>query len=317
MKINKIKSGFSSISVIVPVYNDPKGITDTLDSLVAQDYPGDFEIIVADNGSNDDTISIVMNYQVKYPRLIKLVVEEEIQSSYAARNKGIGIANGSLIAFIDADMWVGPSWLTEIHDSIKNNNTDYLACNVELVSESDCIFASYDIISGFPIKEYLEKRHFAPTCCLVVKSSLFSIVGRFDQKLISSGDYEFGNRVYNAGYMMRFDPNIIMKHPARNSFQQIIKKSFRIGRGLYQLSLYHPELNKSFKNSLVNSINVSKVSENNWAFFTFKKNGVIWNDLPFHYKILFYYIDIISKIVKLIGLAYENAINIKLFDINK
>lgn len=75
-----------SISVIIPVYNDPAGLQDTLQSLVIQESPGKFEIIVADNGLTDGTVQVAEKYCSRHEGLIKIVVEDNIQSSYAARN---------------------------------------------------------------------------------------------------------------------------------------------------------------------------------------------------------------------------------------
>lgn len=285
MSENKKQNGNPFISVIIPVYNDPVGLKDTLHSIVLQEYQGDFEVIVADNGSTDNTLDVVDKYRDDYPELIKVVIEDSLQSSYAARNKGLEVARGSIIAFIDADMSVEKDWLSRISDSLENNNADYLGCGVEIHSDDDSIFALYNKIEGFPVEEYINNRHFAPTCCLIVRKSVFDHLGAFDPNLISSGDYEFGNRVYNAGYKLDYDSKIVMKHPARTTFKQIIKKSFRIGRGFYQLSFYYPELQKNMNRDIAGS----------WTLFTFKKDDTLWKEMSALKKIGIYLIDLTKK----------------------
>lgn len=295
---------YPQISIIIPVYNDPNGIKDTLSSLVAQAYSGNYEIIVADNGSNDVTINAIKHYQEKYPDLIRLVIEKKIQSSYAARNKGLEVAKGSIIAFIDSDMTVEKDWLQKIKQSMAEHNSDYLGCRVEIYSESNSFSALYNKLSGFPMDEYIHKRHFAPTCCLIVRKSIFEHVGLFDPKLISSGDYEFGNRVFNAGYKLHYDPEVVMYHPARKSLRNILKKSFRIGRGFYQVSYYYPQLSKTMKKSSIPSIS----NNNSWNIFTFRKESYLWNKLPIWKKAGVYFVDILNKCMKPIGYAYEKYI---------
>ncbi|MCM1986697.1 glycosyltransferase [Methanococcoides seepicolus] len=292
------------ISIITPVYNDSQGLEDTLQSLVIQDYPRDcFEIIVADNGSTDTTLDVAESFLQEFPELVKIVIEDSIQSSYAARNKAVKIAKGQIIAFIDADMSVENDWLTNISRSLKKQNSDFIACGVEIYSESNSLSSLYNRLSGFPIEEYINNRHFAPTCCLAVNKSVFEKVGLFNPNLISSGDYEFGNRVYNSGLKLGYDLDIIMKHPARTSYKQLLKKSFRIGRGFYQLSYYNPELYKRMNRGITNS--VSNSQKNSWNLFTFNKEGEIWRNLSIFTKISLYLIDVTNKLVKPAGYIYE------------
>ena len=95
---------------------------------------------MADNGSNDNTLDMAKSFTKKYPELIHIVVENNIKSSYAARNKGIKSSNGKIIAFIDADMTVEKDWLTRIVESLEKYRGDYLACKVEIYLKENSIF---------------------------------------------------------------------------------------------------------------------------------------------------------------------------------
>lgn len=230
------------ISIIVPVYNDPGGIQTTLNSLSQIRHPGEeFEIIVADNGSNDGTREIV-NTHVERDDRITLVIEDEIQSSYAARNQAVRHASGDLLAFLDADMSVEPTWLEELVTSMKENEAPYVGQDVELVVEDgkETIVASYTRRTGFPIERYMKNDHYAPTCCLVVRKEVFDEVGLFDPWMISGGDMEFGQRVYESGFEQHYEPDITLYHPARSSLRSLLSKMFRVGRGLVQYSRYYP-----------------------------------------------------------------------------
>jgi len=230
------------ISVIVPVYNDPIGLKDTLESLVEQDFPADlFEIIVADNGSNDDTLFIINRFIRKYPEIVRMVQEKKIRSSYAARNKGITEAKSSLICFIDSDMTVTNDWLFKINKIFDNHNVVYIGCKVDVTLTKRTLSGLYNKMVAFPVEFYISELNFAPTCCLTVRKDIFSRVGLFDPNLISGGDHEFGNRVYEAGYKMCYEPDIVMQHPARFTLRKLLKKSFRIGRGSKQMSFFYPD----------------------------------------------------------------------------
>lgn len=304
VRISKSDSDSSYISIVIPVLNDPEGIKDTLDSLVNQDYSVEkFEIILVDNGSIDDTLNVIKEYIYKYPKLIRLAEEHKIQSSYAARNKGIEASKGSVIAFIDADMSVHKDWLTRINQSFKKDQWVYLACGVEIYLTHKTVSEKYDKIMGFPIRSYVYDSHFAPTCCLVVRRIVFEKLGLFDARLISSGDYEFGNRVYLSGQNLDYDPNIVVRHPARSSFKELYKKHFRIGRGKMQLSLYYPKRYPGVYRKLLNPLNY--LPDIPWNFFISKKGIEIWDNLSFRDKSIIYFFNWLLKLTGMSGYIYE------------
>lgn len=224
------------ISVIIPVYNDPEGLTDTLESLVVQEVNQEYEIIVVDNNSDDKTSKVIGEFEKRHPDLVEGFEENKVQSSYAARNKGIENAEGDIICFLDADMWVDEDYLCKINSYFEENpQVGYAGCQVEIVDDSGTIPAKFDKFTGFPVEEYLDKNNFVPTCCLSVRGEIFEKVGKFDQNLISGGDKEFGGRVANSNIKMEFLHDVVVYHPARESLKSIGKKYFRIGRGTYQL----------------------------------------------------------------------------------
>ena len=219
------------ISVIIPVYNDPEGIQNTLDSLTSQTISRDeYEIIVVDNNSTDETPAVIESYDVTY------LVEAEIQSSYAARNTGIEYSSAEILAFVDADMVVDDDWVESVLEEFNHINHSYMGCNVEVVvpSEKDTIWARFNKARGFPVEFYIEEMNFAPTCCLVVSKELVKDIGGFDQRLISGGDSDFGHRAADAGYEQYFAENIHMYHPPRYTSREMIKKAKRLGRGKAQ-----------------------------------------------------------------------------------
>jgi GT2 family glycosyltransferase len=228
-----------AVSIVVPVYNDPQGIADTLDALASQTYD-DHEILIVDNGSTDDTREIINNYTQRKHNL-HLFIEDEVKGSYAARNKGIRDAEPNIFVFIDADELVDDDWLRTAVQAMQNQNADYLGCNVELTHPENTLVGRYNARTGFPVEYYLEKEHYAPTCALLVRREVFEDVGLFDARLISGGDREFGERVYEAGYKQGYAEDATVYHPARTTFESLAKKNFRVGRGFCQKQRYYPE----------------------------------------------------------------------------
>ncbi|NKE34798.1 glycosyltransferase [Natronococcus sp. JC468] len=230
----------ATVSIITPVYNDFPGLRATIDSLEALSTDVDWEYTVVDNGSTDGTRERARDYLAdRFDGTVLL--EDGIQSSYAARNAGVRRSDGDVVAFVDADVTVSEGWLDDALETFRATEADYMGCNVELATPDDpSVAARYDDHSGFPIERYLEHHRFAPTCCLFVRREVFADVGLFDPRLTSGGDKEFGNRVDEAGYDLHFAADVTATHPARESLRALVAKDRRVGRGLCQLQRYYP-----------------------------------------------------------------------------
>lgn len=228
-----------SVSIVVPVYNDPSGISQTINSLAKQNYPSS-ELFITDNGSTDGTRNVIQDYTKVYSNVYRLI-EDKIQGSYAARNKGIKYSDGDILAFIDSDETVSSDWLETALQTMQSQEADYLGCNVELTLIKDTLVGRYNAHTGFPVKQYLKEQNYAPTCALLVRREVFEDIGLFDDRLISGGDREFGERVHEAGYKQGYAKNATVYHPARTTFESLAEKNFRVGRGFCQKQHYYPE----------------------------------------------------------------------------
>ncbi|WP_294594847.1 glycosyltransferase family 2 protein, partial [uncultured Rikenella sp.] len=92
------------VSVIVPCYNAEQFLTRCLDSLVNQTLEG-IEIICVNDASPDNGIAILRDYETRYPNVVVIDLKENVRQG-GARNRGIEIARGEYIGFVDADDWV-------------------------------------------------------------------------------------------------------------------------------------------------------------------------------------------------------------------
>lgn len=108
------------VSVIVPVYNSEQELRDCLDSLVEQTEK-DIEIIVIDDGSTDNSPEIEAEYQKKYPN-VKVYRNERNLGQSETRNRGIELAEGDYIAFLDSDDYVNPGMYEELYQAAVENN---------------------------------------------------------------------------------------------------------------------------------------------------------------------------------------------------
>ncbi|MCD6584856.1 MAG: glycosyltransferase [Desulfobacteraceae bacterium] len=179
------------VSVIIPTYNRAWTLKKAIDSVLEQDYKN-FELIVVDDGSTDETEALV----AAYAESIKFIQQPNSGVS-AARNKGISMSSGSLIAFLDSD----DSWYPEKLSAqiiFFNENPDALICQTEEIWIRD----------GKKVNP--KKKHQKPdgmifipslALCLIspsavmMRKNLFAKVDGFDESLPACEDYDLWLRI--------------------------------------------------------------------------------------------------------------------------
>lgn len=238
---------YKSISIIVPTYNAEKDIVSLIKSLLSIDYPKELlEIIVVDNNSTDETKNILKSYN------IKILEENHIQSSYAARNKGIKHAKNEILAFVDSDCIVSPQWLKEGVRPFIEQSADLVGGNVEFYySKKPTAAEMFDSITNMQIEYNIKERKIAKTANLFVKRELFDKIGLFPSTVTSGGDVQWTAKATRAGYKLVYAPEAIVKHPTR-SLMELLKKQYRVGKG--KMGALEAESRHSSKTSLLKQV---------------------------------------------------------------
>ena len=191
------------ISFVVPVLNGSKSISKCLDSILSQKSFINFEVIVVDNNSTDDTKKIVKKYndnRINY-------IFEHIQRRSCARNRGIYKAKGTWIAFIDCDVTLDPNWLYECYEVICKNNLSGGQGKVIPKSDQIGLFASYryELISKMTNGSFCnlnnDRFHFPminSAACIYKKKDLVEVDG-FDTSLEGLEDADLTGRLWIKG----------------------------------------------------------------------------------------------------------------------
>jgi glycosyltransferase involved in cell wall biosynthesis len=195
------------ISVIIPTYNRGWIINEAIDSVLTQDYVN-FELIVVDDGSTDNTHDILNSYQKNF-----LVLRQNNKGVSAARNRGLAAASGHFVAFLDSDDTWLPQKLSRQVDFFQSN-PDALICQTE------------EIWIRNNVRVNPKKRHKKPSgmifepslsLCLVspsavmIKKNLFEEVGIFDETLPACEDYDLWLRVSCRHPVHLIDTPLIIK----------------------------------------------------------------------------------------------------------
>ncbi|MGP1385615.1 MAG: glycosyltransferase family 2 protein [Thainema sp.] len=222
------------ISVIIPVFNDGERLQLCLAALAQQTYPrSHVEVIVVDNGS--DPLDPIKAAVESYDNVI--LTFEATPGSYAARNQGIALAKGEVIAFTDADCIPVPDWLAKGAAQLDEvPNCGMVSGKVEVFfkrADQPTTVELYQSMTAFPQEFYLKQFRGGVTANLFTWSKVIDQVGLFDQRLKSFGDLEWGRRVYLAGYQQVYAADVVVNHPARHTWNQLYQRTIRTAGGVY------------------------------------------------------------------------------------
>jgi glycosyltransferase involved in cell wall biosynthesis len=221
-----------AVAVVVPVRDDPRLAT-CLAALAAQTLPP-AAVVVVDDGSS-------VPVTVEAPAMT--VVRQPPAGSYAARNAGLAALAAPApapryVAFTDADCVPDPRWLERAVGALESGTTAGVVTGpVEVFPRGRRPGAVelYDALTAFPQQEFVERWGFGATANLVVAREVLEEVGPFRGDLQSGGDAEWGERATAAGHRVVFRDDVVVRHPARATLRELVRKARRTTRGAEQL----------------------------------------------------------------------------------
>ncbi len=179
------------VNVIIPTYNRDWMVKESIDSVLAQDF-NDFELIVVDDGSTDNTPEILDSYRQDIN-----VIRQGNRGVSAARNAGIAKASGRFIAFLDSDdLWLPDKLSLQV--DFFNSNPSALICQTEEIWIRNNVRINPKIKhkkpSGMIFEPSLALCLVSPSA-VIIKRSLFDEVGLFDETLPACEDYDLWLRI--------------------------------------------------------------------------------------------------------------------------
>lgn len=123
------------VSVIIPIYNVEVYLKKCIDSVLKQTYQN-LEIILVNDGSTDRCKQICDDYGKKYQEKVK-VIHKKNGGLSSARNAGIDVASGELIAFVDSDDYIEKNMIEKLYSALKYYDASIAICNLRFVNELD------------------------------------------------------------------------------------------------------------------------------------------------------------------------------------
>jgi len=232
------------ISVVIPVYNGEDVIGRCLESLECQDYKGQKEVIVVNDGSTDKTETVIRRF--KGVRLLP----QKNKGPAAARNHGIRKSRGSIILFTDADCVPEKGWLRKMVESFNDKRVvgvqgSYKTRQKGVVAK----FSQIEIEERYDRMKRWNSVDFVGTYSAGYRRSVFKKFGYFDESfpLASGEDSDFSFRVSKGGGSMIFNPDAVVYHNHPSTLIKYLKVKF--WRAYWRVLLYRKHKNKMIRES--------------------------------------------------------------------
>lgn len=228
------------ISVIIPVRNESKYISNFLNSLIKQDYDLKYyEIIIVDGQSSDSTLELINKYILNYPNIT--VLQNNHKTVPYALNIGIKNAKGDIIVRLDAHAEYPTNYISTLVHYLNRLNADNVGAVWNTVPSNDTLKAKSIAIalsSNFGVgnatyrinkkidSEYIEVDT-VPFGCY--RREVFDRIGLFDEELTRNQDNEFNERLKKAGGKIYLIPSLKIKYYARENYSKLFKMFYQYG----------------------------------------------------------------------------------------
>ena len=203
----------ASVSVVIPTFNRVNSLERALDSVLAQTLPAD-EVIIVDDGSTDNTVSILKSRYSEVELSMIRFIEQDNQGVSAARNAGIATARHEWIALLDSDdVWHEDK--LQIQIQALENAPEYL------ISHSDEIWIRNGLrvnqmnkhkkTGGYIFQQCLPMCVISPSA-VIIHRLIFDEIGLFDETLPACEDYDLWLRICSRYPVLYIDEALITKH---------------------------------------------------------------------------------------------------------
>lgn len=227
---------FNFYSIIVPTFNRSEEITELIHSISKLNFPNSrFELIIADDGSTDNTKAIIENYIEKADIKLSFYTQKNLGPG-AARNLGMEKATGDFFIFVDSDCMVDFNWLEAIDNELTKFEADAFGGPDSYTDDFPSLLKAinYSMTSFFTtggIRGHRKKKlgKFYPRSFnMGLSREVYLTIGGFGQ-LRHGQDIEFSNRIINSGAKVISIEDAIVYHKRRTSLRRFFKQVFNWG----------------------------------------------------------------------------------------
>lgn len=217
-------------SVILCVRNGAGTIGSQLEALAAQDCPHQWELVVVDNGSSDETLQIVERWRGRIPRLRVVPAPQRTGLAYA-RNVGAAAAEGDVLAFCDADDVADSRWLAALLEGAQD--ADLVGGRLELEKLNAPLTRRWRAMSEDDSRcpSALGYLHYAVGANFAVRRGIYLTVGGCDESFLTCGDdVDLSWRIQRHGGSLLFCPDAVMHYRLRPDLRGFVRQRYRYGQ---------------------------------------------------------------------------------------
>lgn len=236
-----------SVSIIIPVKDQPDEIFKCLQSLKNLKYPGEkLEIIVIDDGSESDVAAMAES------RDVNVIRREESRGPAACRNTGVAESHGNILAFIDADCTATPGWLRELVPFFRAHAVGAVGGYVDgyyresYLDRYEAVSSSLNMGKRLLMEGDSDTTFYVPTANMLVTREAFEKNGGFNESLQVGEDVDFCWRLRKTGYNLLYVPHGTIAHKHRNVLLKMLKRRGDYGTSEAILYRTHRDKKKSF-----------------------------------------------------------------------
>jgi GT2 family glycosyltransferase len=229
------------ISVVVCSYNGGRTIRECCEGLARLEYP-DFEVIVVDDGSTDDTAAIANEFGYR-------VISTENQGLSRARNTGLAASTGEIVAYLDDDAYPDPHWLTYLAVSFSQNGHVGIGGPNVTPPDDGLVAECVANAPGNPTHVLLtdEEAEHLPGCNMAFRREALEAVGGFDAQFrVAGDDVDLCWRLRERGWTLGFSPAAMVWHHRRSSVRAYLKQQLGYGKAEGFLQSKWPERHNTF-----------------------------------------------------------------------
>ena len=235
------------ISIIIPCRNEARYIRQILDALRDQDFT-DFETIIVDGDSDDETVSIVQQYSAQQPLHLKLIQNPQ-RTIPSSLNLGIENASGEIIVRLDAHSRPAKNYLSACLNALNKSGAEVVGGAWDVKAGDDTIVAAAIAAAvssplGAGDAAYRLNQNQArevdtvPFGCF--RRGTLESVGGYNEELFANEDYEFYFRLRQRGGRVYFDPGIRCEYFAVSTLRALAQQYWRYGWWKAQMLRRHP-----------------------------------------------------------------------------
>lgn len=225
-------------SILIPAYNEGKGIEDSILSMLELDYQN-FEVIVINDGSKDDTLEVARKHEGWHGNILVKVISQRNMGKSNALNYGASVATGDVIICVDGDSKLHPQTLKLGMRHFADPKLASVAGNVKVINRRNMMtnLQALEYIEGLNLvrraQALMQAVNIVPGPCGFFRKSVILEVGGWDDDTFAE-DCDLTLKVLTKGYKIDYEPGAISYTEAPEKLLQLLKQRYRWTRGILQ-----------------------------------------------------------------------------------